>query len=56
MVVKFVVEFVEPICDMLHYENTDGPCLGEIYENRTMGERIPSIRNNKDPTLWPQLQ
>ena len=31
--VKFVMEFVEPICDMLRYANTDGPCLGEIYEN-----------------------
>jgi len=27
-----IVEFVEPICDMLNVD-TDSPCLGEIYEN-----------------------
>ena len=31
--VKFVMEFVESICDMLRYADMDGPCLGEIYEN-----------------------
>ena len=55
--VKFVVEFVEPICDMLHYADTDAPCLGEIYENMdSMCERIQSITYRRDPTLWPQLQ
>jgi len=55
--IKFVVEFVEPICDMLRYADTDGPCLGEIYENiDSMCERIQSITDKKDPNLWPQLQ
>ena len=36
--VKFVMEFVEPICDMLRYVDTDGPCLGEIYENMEICE------------------
>ena len=54
---KFVVEFVEPICDMLRYADTDNPCLGEIYENMdSMCERIKSITDKKDPTLWQQLQ
>ena len=30
---KFVMEFVEPICDMIRYVDTYAPCLGEIYEN-----------------------
>ena len=55
--VKFVMEFVEPICDMLRYVDIDGPCLGEIYENMdSMCERIQSITDKKDPTLWSQLQ
>ena len=55
--VKFVVEFVEPICDMLRYADTDGPCLGEIYENMdSMCERIRSIVEVKDPNLWVQLE
>ena len=29
---KFIVEFVEQICDKLRYANTDAPCLGEICE------------------------
>ena len=46
--VKFVVEFVEPICDMLHYANIVGPCLGDIYENMdSTCERIKSITNPK---------
>ena len=31
--VKFVVEFVEPICDMLCYVYTNSLCLSGIYEN-----------------------
>ena len=55
--VKFVVQFVEPICDMLHYENIVGPCLGDIYENMdSTCERMKSITNPKDPTLWSQLK
>ena len=55
--VKFVMEFVEPICDMLHYVDIDGPCLGEIYENMdSMCERIRSITDEKDPNLWAQLK
>ena len=55
--VKFVMEFVKPICDMLRYADIDGPCLGEIYENMdSMCERIKSITDKKDSTLWPQLK
>ena len=55
--VKKFVEFVEPICDMLRYADTDGPCLDEIYENMdSLCERIQSITYKKDPTLWPKLQ
>ena len=54
--VKFVMEFVEPICDMLHYVDIDGPCLGEIYENMDSSERIRSITDEKDPNLWAQLK
>ena len=55
--VKFIVEFVEPICDMLHYAYIDGPCLGEIYENMdSMCEKIRSITDEKDPNLWAQLK
>ena len=55
--VKFVMEFVEPICDMLRYADTDDPCLGEIYENMdSMCERIRSITYEKDPNLWAQLK
>lgn len=55
--VKFVMEFVEPICDMIRYADTYAPCLGEIYENiDSMCERIQSITDRRDPTLWPQLQ
>ena len=53
--VKFVMEFVEPIYDMLRYADTNGPCLGEIYENMdSMCERIRSIRDEKNPNLWAQ--
>ena len=31
--VKFVMEFVEQIGDMLRYANIDGPCLVEIYKD-----------------------
>ena len=31
--VKFVMEFVEPICDMLCYVYTNSLCLSGIYEN-----------------------
>jgi hypothetical protein len=31
--VKVVVESVEPIGDMLHYADTDSPCLSEISMN-----------------------
>lgn len=54
---KFVMEFTKSICDMVRYADTDGPCLGEIYENMdSMCERIKSIIDRKDPTLWPLLQ
>ena len=55
--VKFTVEFLEPICDMFRYADTNGPCLGDIYENTdSMCDRTQSIINREDPTLWPQLQ
>ena len=51
------MEFVEPMCDMLRYANTDGPCLGENYENMdSMCEKIRSITDEKDPNLWAQLK
>eukprot|EP00253_Pinus_taeda_P035891 PITA_35891 len=54
---KFVAEIIEPICDMIRYADTDDPCLGEIYENMdSMCERIQTITDRKDPTLWPQLK
>jgi hypothetical protein len=53
---KFIMEFVETICDMIHYADIDAPCLGETYENiDSMCERIQSIIDRRDPTLWPQL-
>ena len=54
---KFVVEFIEPICDMIRYADTNDPCLSEIYENvDSMCERIQTITDRKHPTLWPQLK
>ena len=42
---------------MLRYVDKNAPCLGQIYENMdSMCERIQSIIDRRDPTLWPQLQ
>lgn len=50
--VKFVVDFVEPLLDMIHYVNKNSPCLNEIYENiYSMCERIKSITDKKNPTF-----
>lgn len=39
------------------FADTYVPCLDEIYENMgSMCERIQSITDRKDPTLWPQLK
>ena len=53
--VKFVMEFVEPICDILHYAYTYSPCLCEIYENKHC-VMIKSIVERKDPNLRLQLK
>ena len=51
------MEFVEPTCDLIRYTDIDAACLGEIYENMySMCERIQSVTDRRDPTLWPQLQ
>ena len=42
---------------MLCYEDIDGPCLGEVYENmESVCEIIRSITNGKDPNLLAQLK
>jgi hypothetical protein len=34
--IKFVMEFLEQLFDMLCYVNTENPCLSEIYNNMNL--------------------
>eukprot|EP01018_Ginkgo_biloba_P015686 Gb_14230 [translate_table: standard] len=53
--VKFVVDFIEPVNDVIRFANT-ASCLGEIYECiDSMCERIKAVTNARDTTLYPKL-
>eukprot|EP01018_Ginkgo_biloba_P006446 Gb_30345 [translate_table: standard] len=54
--VRFVVDFIEPINDVIHFTDTDSSCLGEIYECiDSMCERIKAVTDATNTTLYPKL-
>eukprot|EP01018_Ginkgo_biloba_P039456 Gb_09932 [translate_table: standard] len=54
--VRFVVDLIEPVNDVIRFANTDSSCLGEIYECiDSMCERIKAITDARDTTLYPKL-
>ncbi|KAH9298202.1 hypothetical protein KI387_029884, partial [Taxus chinensis] len=55
--VKFVVDFIQPICEVIRFVDSDKPCLGEVYEEiDSMCERIRKITDSKDPSLYPLIK
>lgn len=55
--VKFVVDFIQPICEVIKFADLDKPCLGEIYEEiDSMCERIKKITDAKDPSLYSLIE
>ncbi|KAH9292112.1 hypothetical protein KI387_042698 [Taxus chinensis] len=55
--VKFVVDFIQPICEVIRFADSDKPCLGEVYEEiDSMCERIRKITDSKDPSLYPLIK
>lgn len=55
--VKFVVDFIQPICEVIKLADSNKPCLGEIYEEiDSMYERIKKIINAKDTSLYPLIE
>eukprot|EP01018_Ginkgo_biloba_P030158 Gb_15208 [translate_table: standard] len=54
--VKFVVDFIELVNDVIHVVDTDFSCLGKIYECiNSMCERIKTVTDARDATLYPKL-
>eukprot|EP01018_Ginkgo_biloba_P001699 Gb_24962 [translate_table: standard] len=54
--VEFVVDFIEPIKDVICFANSDSPCLEEMYERiDSMCERIKTVTDARDTTLYPKL-
>eukprot|EP01018_Ginkgo_biloba_P020946 Gb_12097 [translate_table: standard] len=52
--VKFVVDFIEPVNDVICFADTDSSYLGEIYECiDSMCERIKTVTDARDTTLYP---
>lgn len=39
--IKFTVDVIEPIIDVIRYRHTNSPCLGEVY--KTLDTICPSI-------------
>ena len=55
--VKFVVEFIKPICELIRFADSDKACLGEIYEAiDSMCEKVKTITDIKDPSLYPLIE
>ena len=49
--VRFVVDFIEPINDVIRFADTNSSCLGEIYECiDSMCERIKTVTDARDTT------
>ena len=56
--VAYVLDFIEPIMTMLHFADTDTPCLGDVYDGMdTMVEKVKhSIQaHESDPTQCEAL-
>ncbi|XP_057825358.2 uncharacterized protein LOC131037296 [Cryptomeria japonica] len=55
--VKFVVDFIKPICEVIRFADLDKACLGEVYEAiDSMRERVKKIINAKDISLYPLIE
>lgn len=59
--VEYLLSFTEPIMSMIHYTDTDHPCLGEVYDGiDSMIEEMKVIINAKeqDPeeTFFKEVQ
>eukprot|EP01018_Ginkgo_biloba_P039288 Gb_22197 [translate_table: standard] len=55
--VKFIVDVIEPIVDIIYYGDTDSLCLCEVYETLdSMCERMQTIANRKDKELYKTLE
>eukprot|EP01018_Ginkgo_biloba_P033729 Gb_05725 [translate_table: standard] len=55
--VKFIVDVIEPIIDVIRYGDTDSPCLGEVYETLdSMCEQVQAIVDWKDKGLYKTLE
>lgn len=52
--VRFVLNFIRPICELIKFANSEKPRLGEVYEEiHSMCERVKKITNAKDLSLYP---
>ncbi|XP_059063854.1 uncharacterized protein LOC131856294 [Cryptomeria japonica] len=55
--VKFVVDFIKPICEVIKFADSDKACLGEVYEAiDSMCERVKKITDAKDISLYPLIE
>ncbi|XP_059067582.1 uncharacterized protein LOC131858371 [Cryptomeria japonica] len=55
--VKFVVDFIKPICEVIKFADSDKVCLGEVYEAiDSMCERVKKIIDAKDISLYPLIE
>eukprot|EP01018_Ginkgo_biloba_P038404 Gb_19869 [translate_table: standard] len=55
--VKFIVDVIELVVDVIRYGDIDSPCLGEVYETLdSMCERMQTIDDTKDKELYKTLE
>ncbi|XP_057816873.1 uncharacterized protein LOC131030158 [Cryptomeria japonica] len=55
--IKFVVDFIKPICEVIRFANSNMTCLGEVYETiDSMCEQVKKIADAKDISLYPLIE
>lgn len=55
--VKFVVDFIKPICEVIRFADSNKPFLRENCEEiDSMCERVKKITDAIDPSLYPLIE
>lgn len=55
--VKFVVDIIKPICEVIRFADSNNTCLGEVYEAiDSICERVKKITDAKDISLYPLIE
>lgn len=55
--VKFIVDFIQPIYEVIKFAYSNKPCLGEIYEEiDSLCQRNKIIKDVRDFYLYPLIE